>query len=73
MTEPAALEKTMTEAIGQVMTGCPKDEIPVVAVPHNDQTEKLANAWLNDKNGRLRAMGIRIALIHWKGKVEIKT
>ena len=62
----------MHEAIGQVMTGCPKDEIPVVAVPHNEKTENRANAWLNDENGRLRAMGIRIALVPWEGKVTVE-
>ena len=63
----------MHEAIGQLITGCPRGEIPVVAVPYCEESERRANDWLDGKeNSRLREIGIRIALVHRDGCVTLK-
>ena len=58
----------MREAIGQLMTGCPDNNIPVVAVPYNEKSETLAKQWLI--NSRMRNAGICFALVHDNGNVE---
>ena len=58
----------MREAIGQLMTGCPDDKTPVVAVPYNKKSVSLAKQWL--KNNRMRNAGICFALVHDNGHVE---
>ena len=58
----------MREAIGQLMTGCPDDKMPVVAVPYNKKSASLAKQWL--KNNRMRNAGICFALVHDNGYVE---
>ena len=58
----------MREAIGQLMTGCPDDEIPVVAVPYNEKSFDLAKKWIG--NERMRKAGICFALVHNNGYVE---
>ena len=58
----------MREAIGQLMTGCPDDKMPVVAVPYNKKSASLAKQWL--KNNRMSNAGICFALVHDNGCVE---
>lgn len=58
----------MREAIGQLMTGCPDDRIPVVAVPYNEKSATLAERWL--ENERMRRSGICFALVRENGYVE---
>ena len=58
----------MREAIGQLMTGCPDDKTPVVAVPYNKKSVSLAKQWL--KNNRMSNAGIGFALVHDNGCVE---
>ena len=58
----------MREAIGQLMTGCPDDRIPVVAVPCNEKSAELAARWF--ENERMRRSGICFALVRENGYVE---
>ena len=58
----------MREAIGQLMTGCPEDNIPVVAVPYNDKSTKLAERWSH--NSRICNAGIRFMLVHGDGTID---
>ena len=58
----------MREAIGQLMTGCPDDKTPVVAVPFNGKSAFLAKQWSN--NSRMNNAGICFALVHNSGYVE---
>ncbi len=59
----------MHEAIGQVVTGCPKGAIPIVAVPYNDQSKKLSDKWIENEN--IKALGICFALVCENGKVKM--
>ena len=56
------------EAIGQLMTGCPYDNIPVVAVPYNDKSAELAERW--SRNSRICNAGIRFMLVHDDGAID---
>ena len=58
----------MREAIGQLMTGCPDDNIPVVAVPYNDKSAELAERW--SCNSRICNAGIRFMLVHDDGAID---
>lgn len=58
----------MREAVGQLMTGCPDDNIPVVAVPYNDKSAELAERWSN--NSRICNAGIRFMLVHDDGTID---
>ena len=59
----------MHEAIGQVMTGCPDDRIPVVALPYSEKSHELAQRWLS-KRARMRLAGIHFALVLDNGNIE---
>ncbi len=58
----------MREAIGQLMTGCPDDRIPVVAVPYSEKSHELSVDWL--KNDRMRNAGICFILVKDNGDIE---
>ena len=58
----------MREAIGQLMTGCPDDNIPVVAVPYNDKSAELAERWSH--NSRICNAGIRFMLVRNDGTID---
>ncbi len=58
----------MREAIGQLMTGCPEDNIPVVAVPYNDKSAELAERWSH--SSRICNTGIRFMLVHDDGAID---
>lgn len=57
----------MREAIGQLMTGCPEESVPVVAVPHNDKSVELAERW--SQNSRICNAGIRFILVNTDGDI----
>ena len=59
----------MHEAIGQLMTGCPDDCIPCVAVPYSQKSCDLTTAWL--KRERMQKAGICFLLVHSDGHVEL--
>ena len=59
----------MHEAIGQVMTGCPDDRIPVVALPYSEKSHELAQRWLS-KRARMRLADIHFALVLDNGNIE---
>ena len=61
-------DPAMREAIGQLMTGCPDDKIPVVAVPYNEKSSALAKQW--SKNSRMNNAGICFALVRDNGHIE---
>ena len=56
------------EAIGQLMTGCPDDNIPVVAVPYNDKSAELAERWSHSE--KISNAGIRFMLVHDDGAID---
>ena len=58
----------MHEAIGQLITGCPDDKIPVVAVPYNEKSMELAKRW--SIKSRICNAGIRFVLVHEDGVYE---
>lgn len=58
----------MREAIGQLMTGCPEDNIPIVAVPFNGKSAELAKRW--SRNSRICNAGIRFMLVHDDGTIN---
>ena len=58
----------MREAMGQLLTGCPEDNIPVVAVPYNDKSAELAERWSH--NSRICNAGIRFMLVHDDGAID---
>ena len=58
----------MREAIGQLMTGCPDDKIPVVAVPYSKKSYELAKQWSEKK--RMSNAGICFALVRKNGNIE---
>ena len=58
----------MREAIGQLMTSCHDDKIPVVAVPYNEKSYELASDW--SKNNKMINAGICFALVHDNGHIE---
>ena len=58
----------MREAIGQLMTGCPDDNTPVVAVPYSEKSYELAKSW--SKNNKMINAGICFALVRDDGSIE---
>lgn len=61
----------MREAIGQLMTGCDFVEgvVPMVAVPHTEKSNELARRW--SELTQIKNLGIRFALIHQEGEIDI--
>lgn len=61
----------MREAFGQLMTGCDFVDgvVPMVAVPYTEKSNELARRWF--ELTQIKNLGIRFALIHQEGEVDI--